>query len=172
MEQQIIDNLKSLKALLDSGVLTAEEFEAEKSKLLYKDAKQEPQEQGLPVQPEKQPTVLPKTQQETTPKDSEKPACKSCKFNFLLWWAVIYVVAGVITTFLGDMIFSGGYWNASLGYRRVYYLLLIVCHIGNILPAFAIKNKTYRIPCLIGVGLLSLYYIYQTVQNMMIYAEG
>ena len=29
MEQHTIDNLKSLKALLDSGVLSAEEFEKE-----------------------------------------------------------------------------------------------------------------------------------------------
>ncbi len=169
MEQRTIDNLKSLKALLDSGVLTAEEFEAEKSKLLYKEVKNEPQEQTQPVQPKQQPTVQPKTRQETKTKETEKPACTSCKFNFLLWWAVIYVIAGIITTFLGDMIFSNGFWNEPVVYRRAYYLLLIVCHIGNILPTFAIKNKTYRIPCLIGVGLLSLYYIYETVQNMMRY---
>lgn len=34
MEQHIIDNLKSLKTLLDSGVLSADEFEEEKKKIL------------------------------------------------------------------------------------------------------------------------------------------
>lgn len=34
MDQQTIDNLKSLKTLLDSGVLTAEEYEKEKKNIL------------------------------------------------------------------------------------------------------------------------------------------
>ena len=54
MEQHIIDNLKSLKALLDSEVLSAEEYESEKRNLLHGEVKNESQIQTPPVKSKKQ----------------------------------------------------------------------------------------------------------------------
>lgn len=169
MEQHIIDNLKSLKALLDSGVLSAEEFEKEKTKILCVEIKKDQPLQAPSIQPKKQQSVLTDTQHGMTPKETESIACTSSKFHFLLCWTVIYLVAGAISMLIGNMMSNNGFWNVSVVYRKTYYLLLIICHVSNILPALAIKNKTYRIPCVIGVGLLSLYYIYETIQNMIQY---
>ena len=162
MEQHIIDNLKSLKTLLDSGVLSAEEFEKEKKNILSECNNKVSHNQTYT-----NPQV--KTEESKGTVKSHKWSNVCLDDKALLWWAVIYVVAGIITTFIWNMISSYGFWNVSLFYRKIYYILLIICHVSNILPALAIKNKTYRIPCAIGVGLLSLYYIYETIQNMIHY---
>lgn len=162
MEQHIIDNLKSLKALLDSGVLSAEEFEKEKKNILCGcDNKVSP------------------IQTKTIPQvkiEEPKGAVKSHKWSnvcldekALLLWGIIYVVVGVVAEFIRNILNGNGLWYESVVYRNIFFLLLIILDISNIIPALAVKNKTYRIPCVIGVGLLSLYYIYERIQNMMQY---
>lgn len=164
MEQHIINNLKSLKALLDSGVLSAEEFEKEKKSILRGDSNKS-------ISPISTNTNQ-KVEQTEEAKESVRTHIWSNGYldeKVLLWWAVIYVVAGIATTLIGNMMNSYGLWYDSVVYRNIFFLLLIIRDFSNILPTLAIKNKTYKIPCVIGVGLLSLYYIYQTIQNMMQY---
>ena len=192
MEQQTIDKLMEIKKLYESGILTKEEMEAEKDKILSPASVQciktndnssksdlsndrvttseiKPSDKNKCEVQNVTGALAPTHQTVKTTKDFEKGSCTSIKYDFLLWWAVIYVVAGIITTLIWNKISSCGFWNVSLVYRKTYYILLIICNISNILPALAIKNKTYKIPCIIGVGLLSLYYIYETIQNMMQY---
>lgn len=161
MEQHIIDNLKSLKALLDSGVLSAEEFEKEKGKLLRGEVKNESQMQTPPAKSEK------RNELNTNDMVNQPCATKTINIgdnNLLLWWAITYVVASVIAEFIRNTL---NIWSGeSVVSRNIFFLLLIICHISNILPTLAIKNRIYKIPCVIGVGLLSLYNIFQIIQEM------
>lgn len=191
MDKEVMDKLMEIKKLYEAGILTKEEMETEKAKMLpstkvqnttkvnnseselsdvkanLSDSKPSEKEK---CKVQKVATSLSPTHQDIKVSKESTTVChKSYKSVFLLWWAVIYVVAGIITTLIWNMISSYGFWNVSLFYRKIYYILLIICHLSNILPTLAIKNKTYRIPCVTGVGLLSLYYIYQTIQNMMQY---
>lgn len=161
MEEHIIDNLKSLKALLDSEVLSAEEYESEKRNLLHGEVKNESQIQTPPVKSKKQ------NELDTNDMVNQPCAPKTINIggnNLLLWWAITYVVASVIAEFIRNTL---NIWSAeSVVSRNIFFLLLIICHFSNILPALAIKNRIYKIPCVIGVGLLSLYNIFQIIQEM------
>lgn len=102
MEQHTIDNLKSLKALLDSGVLSAEEFEKEKKNIFC-----ECNNKVSPIQTNTNPKVETEEAKETVKSKSMTNSVLDEKV--LLWWAVIYVVAGIITTLIWNMISSYGY---------------------------------------------------------------
>lgn len=164
MEQRIINNLKSLKALLDSGVLSAEEFEKEKRSILRGDSNKS-------ISP-----ISTNTNQKVEQTEEAKESVRSHIWSngcldekVLLWWVVIYIIVGVVAEFIRNILNSNGLWYDSVIYRNIFFLLLIIRNFSNILPTLAIKNKTYKIPCVIGVGLLSLYYIYDTILNMMQY---
>lgn len=192
MDKEAMNKLMEIKKLYESGILTKEEMEAEKAKILspaitqciktndnnsksdlsndrVTTSESKPSDKNKCEIQNVTAALAPTHQTVKTSKDFEKGSCTVYKYNLLLWWAIIYVVAGIITTLIWNMISSYGFWNVSLVYRKIYYILLIICHISNVLPTLAIKNKTYKTPCIIGVGLLSLYYIYQTIQNMMQY---
>lgn len=160
MEQHIIDNLKSLKSLLDSGILSAEEFDSEKEKILRGEVKNESQIQASPAKSEK------RNELDTNKTLNQSYVPKTITIvnnNLLLWWAVIYFVASVVAEFIQNTL---NIWSGeSVVSRNIFFLLLIIRHISNILPTLVIKNKTYKIPCAIGMGLLSLYYVYQIIQN-------
>ena len=51
MQQQTIDSLKTLKWLLDEGVLTAEEFEAQKRTILNNDEPKRMQPEPINMKP-------------------------------------------------------------------------------------------------------------------------
>lgn len=153
MEQHIIDNLKSLKALLDSGVLSAEEFEKEKKNILNVDDKTS-------------------TSQVTTPhqvnifKKGEKIVGINYKYDFILLWAIIHIFTGAVCAMIAT---NDVLWYESVTAHYIYDLLAVVGHIGNILPVFVIKNKTYRKLCLIGVGLYTIFGVFRIIQNITSY---
>ena len=158
MEQQIIDNLKSLKTLLDSGVLTAEEFEKEKKNILC----------------ERENNVSP-NQMNTTSQvqvEEHKPSVKLHKEEnnvgekALLLWVLIFVGTDVFRELI---VWGNNFWYNNPSLKTIYFLLNIVGGAGCLLPTIAIKNKKYRAISMIGIGLLILYNIFQNFQNMMQY---
>lgn len=156
MEQQTIDNLKSLKKLLDSGVLTAEEFEMEKKIILC----------------ERERNVSPNQINTTSQVQIEEPKQPVKSYvekndageNALLLWALIFVG----TEIFRELIVWGNnlwYYNSSL--KTIYFLLNIIGGAGCILPTIAIKDKKYRWISMIGLVLLALYNTFQNFQNMI-----
>lgn len=156
MEQQTVDNLKSLKKLLDSGVLTAEEFEKEKKIILC----------------ERERNVSPNQINTTSQVQIEEPKQPVKSYvekndageNVLLLWVLIFVG----TEIFRELIVWGNnlwYYNSSL--KTIYFLLNIVGAAGCILPTIAIKDKKYRWISMIGLGLLALYNTFQNFQNMI-----
>lgn len=157
MEQHIIDNLKSLKALLDSGVLSAEEFEKEKKNILC-----ECNNKVSHNQTNTNPQV--KTEE---PKESVKSHVESNVSHgekALLYWALIFVVTGIFRELI---IFWDSSWYINPSLKSIYFLLNMVGCIGGFLPTLSIKNEKYRTVCFVGIGLFTLYYIFQNFRNMM-----
>ena len=156
MEQQTVDNLKSLKKLLDSGVLTAEEFEKEKKNILCERESSVSLNQinttsQVQIEEPKQSVRIHKEKNETGEK-------------VLLLWALIFVGTDIFR----ELIVRGNnlwYYNPSL--KTIYFLLNIVGAAGCILPTIAIKDKKYRWISMIGIGLLAFYNTFQNFQNMI-----
>lgn len=158
MEQQTIDNLKSLKTLLDSGILTAEEFEKEKKNILY----------------ERENNVSPNQTNTTSQVQIEEPK-QSVKLykekndvgeKALLLWALIFVGTDIFRELI---VWGNNLWFDNPSLRTIYFLLNIVGGAGCILPTIAIKDKRYRWISMIGIGLLILYNIFQNFRNIMSY---
>lgn len=159
MEQHIIDNLKSLKTLLDSGVLSADEFEEEKKKILS-----ERNNIAAPIQESTTPQV--QIEESKEPIKSHTASISNYGEKALLCWALIYVITGIFRELI---IFGNNLWFEDSSLKTIYFLLNIVDCVGCFLPALSIKEKKYRIICVIGIGLLTLYFIFQNLRNMMSY---
>lgn len=156
MEQQTIDNLKTLKTLLDSGVLTAEEYEKEKKSILREhDNNVSPNQANMTTQVQiEEPKQPVKSYVEKN--DAGEKA--------LLLWALIFVVTGIFRELI---IWGDNFWYSNPSLKTIYFLLNIVECAGCILPTFAIKDKKYRLISMIVIGLLNLYYIFQNFQNII-----
>lgn len=156
MEQQIIDCLKSLKTLLDSGVLTAEEYEKEKKNILR----------------ERDNNVSPNQANMTTQVQIEEPKQPVKSYvekndigeKALLFWTLIFVGTDIFRELI---VWGNNLWYSNPSLKTIYFLLNIVGGAGCILPTIAIKDKRYRWISMIGIGLLVLYNIFQNFQNMI-----
>lgn len=158
MEQQTIDNLKTLKTLLDSGVLTAEEFEKEKKNILRErdnnvSLNQANMTTQVQIEESKQSVKLYKEKNDI----GEKA---------LLFWALIFVGTDIFRELI---VWGNNLWFDNPSLRTIYFLLNIVGGAGCLLPTIAIKNKKYRVISMIVIGLLILYSIFQNFQNIMSY---
>lgn len=156
MEQQTVDNLKSLKKLLDSGVLTAEEFEKEKKNILCERESSVSLNQinttsQVQIEEPKQSVKLHKEKNGT----GEKA---------LLLWALIFVGTDIFRELI---VWGNNLWYYNPSLKTIYFLLNIVGAAGCILPTIAIKDKKYRWISMIGIGLLALYNTFQNFQNMI-----
>lgn len=158
MEQQTIDNLKSLKTLLDSGVLTAEEYEKEKKNILC--------ERKINVPPNQTNTASQVQIEESKPPVKLHEEKKDTGEKALLLWALIFIVTGIFRMLIVREDFS---WYDNPSLKTIYFLLNIIECASCILPTIAIKNKKYRLISMIVIGLLNLYYIFQNFQNIMSY---
>lgn len=147
MQQQTIDSLKTLKWLLDEGVLTAEEFEAQKRTILNNDEPKRMQPEPINMKPA--PVAQPVTSIQS--KNGQ---------NALLLWAAIFVVTSLLRELLmrADVIDS---------FSPFFGALLLLSTASNLLPALAVQDKRYRMPCVLVVGLITLYYLFMNIVNMI-----